>query len=52
MNFKALIDTNGKAVIPYGVTEIGWQAFDGCTRLTSVEIPDSVTEIGGYAFEG
>ncbi|MGM9742016.1 MAG: leucine-rich repeat protein, partial [Candidatus Cryptobacteroides sp.] len=23
-------------------------AFEGCTGLTSIEIPDSVTEIGGY----
>ena len=25
-------------------------AFDGCTGLTSIEIPDSVTSIGRYAF--
>ena len=27
-------------------------AFDGCTSLTSVTIPDSVTSIGSYAFSG
>ncbi len=32
------------------VTEIGEQAFRGCSGLTSVTIPDSVTEIGGLAF--
>ena len=32
------------------VTEIGEDAFHGCSSLTSVEIPESVTEIGEDAF--
>ena len=40
------------AVIPEGVTSIGFEAFRGCTRLTSVVIPDSVTAIGDGAFYG
>ena len=32
------------------VVEIGESAFEYCTGLTSVTIPDSVTDIGGYAF--
>ena len=38
--------------ITYSVTWIGGEAFEGCTGLTSITIPNSVTEIGGSAFEG
>ena len=50
---------NGKMTIPdvvtnegnsYQVTSIGDNAFNGCTGLTSVEIPNSVTSIGDNAF--
>ena len=39
-------------VIPDVVTRIGWEAFSGCTGLTSITIPDSVTTIGWEAFSG
>jgi hypothetical protein len=34
------------------VTRIGNSAFNGCSNLTSVTIPDSVTSISGFAFQG
>jgi hypothetical protein len=34
----------------YQVTSIGWGAFQDCTSLTSVTIPNSVTVINGLAF--
>ena len=36
----------------FEVTKIGDSAFEGCTSLTNVTIPDSVTSIGAFAFEG
>ena len=39
-------------IVKDGVTEIGGNAFAGCSGLTSITIPDSVTEIGLYAFAG
>ncbi len=36
----------------YSVTNIGESAFEGCSDLTSVSIPNSVTTIGNYAFSG
>lgn len=34
----------------YSVTSIASYAFKGCTKLTSINIPNSVTTIGGEAF--
>lgn len=34
----------------FSVTDIDYMAFEDCSGLTSVTIPNSVTTIGGYAF--
>ena len=36
--------------VVYNVTSIGDYAFEGCTGLTSIDIPDGVTSIGIAAF--
>ncbi|MBQ7686747.1 MAG: leucine-rich repeat protein [Bacteroidaceae bacterium] len=36
----------------YSVSSIGGEAFQGCSGLTSIEIPNSVTTIGNSAFNG
>ncbi len=42
---------SGTITIPNSVTSIVYQAFSGCTGLTSVTIPESVTSIGYRAFD-
>ena len=49
---NTLITGCNNSTIPNGVTSIGYQAFYGCSGLTSVTIPNSVTSIGDMAFYG
>ncbi len=46
-NIPSIVTYKG---ITYNVTSIGNSAFDGCTSLASIEIPNSVTSIGSEAF--
>ena len=49
---KVIDRTVEDLVIPDGVTEIGINAFYGCTKVKSVTIPDSVETIKDTAFGG
>lgn len=47
----AFEDTSVKSIIiSEGIETVGWFAFNGCTRLSSITIPSSVTSIGYSAF--
>ena len=41
-----------RAVLPEGLTTIGFGAFDGCDNLTDIVIPDSVTVARGLVNNG
>lgn len=60
VTYKNHNDYTGDVVIPstidynektYNVTGIGANAFQDCSELESITIPNSVTSIGKYAFE-
>ena len=48
-NIPETIELYGKT---FAVTSIGGEAFQGCSSLTSIAIPNSITSIGNYAFSG
>ena len=48
-NIPSVITYSGQT---YKVTSIGMYAFQGCTGLTAISIPNSITSIGYCAFKG
>ncbi len=44
-------DSIKTVVIGNGILSIGQRAFEGCSKLTSVTIPDSVKSIDSHAFD-
>ena len=43
----------GEYSIPEGIETIAGYAFEGCSQITSITVPESVTTIsGGYSFSG
>lgn len=57
--YNALLDSlllyplnkSGAFDVPNGVKYIGISAFDGCTKLSEINLANSVETIGDYAFE-
>ena len=45
-------DTNIRSAQLLNITRINQSAFDGCSSLTSITIPNSVTSIGTFVFNG
>lgn len=49
--------TGTELIIPYtiegkSVTRINYNAFSGCSSLSSINLPNTSTTIGGMAFDG
>ena len=41
-----------KVVVGNGIASVGYMAFEGCTNLTEIDLPDSITSIDNRAFYG
>lgn len=48
--YKGTMPANCEIILKEGTKSIADSAFEGCTKLTSVNIPNSVTSIGDGAF--
>ena len=50
--YKGTMPNNTNIILKDGTVGIAAYAFDGCSSMTFVSIPNSVTSIGDYAFSG
>lgn len=50
--YKGAISDNGSVILNAGIVSVSDYAFQNCTGLTGITIPDSVTHIGDGAFAG
>ena len=48
----AIVQGCPNSVIPQGIKEIGYGAFEGCIQIPEIVIPEGVERIGDYAFRG
>ncbi len=49
---RAPYTLSGSVNIPYGVTKIGSESFDGCSGITEVSVPDGLDSVMYRAFNG
>jgi hypothetical protein len=47
-----LVDSITRIEIGEGITGIGYRAFYGCEKVTSISLPGTLKQIGGQAFRG
>lgn len=47
-----LIRGSNNTIIPNGITQLDWSAFNGLTSLKKLVIPEGVTDLGDYTFYG
>jgi len=58
--YNVELDSNGNIIksesteynLPKGITEIGANAFEGCIKIKTIQIPETVTKVGDSAFSG
>ena len=49
--FICPLSISGSFTVPFTVKYIGYSAFDGCEKITEINLPSTVNYIDNYAFE-